>query len=110
MNYSGVGNVAVQYAKHVLNVRRVIGIAGSPAKCKWLRSIGADVALCYKSLSFADELADAGQVGGGIDCFFDNVGGEILDMVLPLMKPHGRISAVGAMAGTLFIPFPPSCI
>jgi NADPH-dependent curcumin reductase CurA len=49
----------VQYAKNVLGVEHVIAIAGSQAKCDWLRSIGADVAINYKSPSFEKDLADA---------------------------------------------------
>lgn len=45
--YRAVGNVAVQYAKKVLGVSRVVGIAGSQEKCEWLLKIGADAALNY---------------------------------------------------------------
>lgn len=57
--FSSVGNVAVQYAKKVLNIRRVVGIAGSDEKCKWLKSIGADAALNYKSSAFEKDLKEA---------------------------------------------------
>lgn len=54
-----MGNVAVQYAKKVLNIRRVVGIAGSDEKCKWLKSIGTDAALNYKSSAFEKDLKEA---------------------------------------------------
>jgi NADPH-dependent curcumin reductase CurA len=49
----------VQYAKNVLGVKHLIAIAGSQAKCDWLRSIGADAAIDYKSPSFEKDLTDA---------------------------------------------------
>ena len=55
----GVGNVVVQLAKNVFGVKRVIGIAGTDAKCKWLKSIGADEAVNYKSATFSEDLEKA---------------------------------------------------
>ena len=49
----------MQYAKNVLGIKHVVAIAGSQSKCEWLLSIGADVAVNYKSSSFEKELADA---------------------------------------------------
>ena len=54
--FSAVGNVAVQYAKKVLGVKRVVGIAGTEEKCEWVRSIGADAAVNYKSPTFSQDL------------------------------------------------------
>lgn len=59
MLHRAIGNVVVQYAKKVLGVAHVVAIAGSQQKCDWLRSIGADAAVNYKSSSFAKDLADA---------------------------------------------------
>ncbi|EJD02362.1 NAD-binding protein, partial [Fomitiporia mediterranea MF3/22] len=88
-----VGNVAVQYAKKVMGIKRVVGIAGSEEKCKWVKSIGADDAVNYKSPTFAEDLAKA--TPDKVDSFFDNVGGKALDEVLNRMNPNGIIAAVG---------------
>ncbi|KAF9894011.1 hypothetical protein FE257_008982 [Aspergillus nanangensis] len=79
------GSMVVQIAKHILGAGSVIGIAGSDQKC-----------LNYKSPSFAKDLRDA--TDANVDVYFDNVGGEILDMMLPLMALHGRIAACGAIS------------
>ena len=55
----------VQYAKKVIGVSRVVGIAGSQEKCDWLQKIGADAAVNYKSKTFAEDLKNA--VPDGID-------------------------------------------
>lgn len=91
-----VGSVAVQIAKHVLKCRKVIGIAGSDAKCKWVESLGADVCLNYKSSTFEDELKRAAD--GFVEVYFDNVGGRILDLMLKLLQKDGRVAACGAVA------------
>ncbi|EJD02772.1 NAD-binding protein, partial [Fomitiporia mediterranea MF3/22] len=91
-----VGNVAVQFAKKVMGVKRVVGIAGTDEKCKWLKSIGADEAVNYKSPTFAEDLKNA--TPDKVDSFFDIVGGSVLDEVMKRMKPHGVICAVGLMA------------
>ncbi|EJD03062.1 NAD-binding protein [Fomitiporia mediterranea MF3/22] len=91
-----VGNVAIQYAKKVLGLARVVGIAGTDEKCTWLKSIGADEAINYKSATFAQDLVKA--TPDKVDLYFDNVGGSILDEMLTRMKPHGRVCLVGAMA------------
>ncbi|EJD02363.1 NAD-binding protein [Fomitiporia mediterranea MF3/22] len=88
-----VGNVAVQYAKEVMGIKRVVGIAGSEEKCKWLKSIGTDEAVNYKSTTFNEDFAKA--TPDKVDSFFDNVGGTILDEVLGRMNPKGKIAAVG---------------
>ncbi|EJD02775.1 NAD-binding protein [Fomitiporia mediterranea MF3/22] len=91
-----VGNVAVQFAKKVMGVKRVVGIAGTDEKCKWLKSIGADEAVNYKSPRFTEDLEKA--TPEKVDLFLDNVGGSILDEVMMRMNPHGAICIVGIMA------------
>ncbi|KAE9407995.1 NAD(P)-binding protein [Gymnopus androsaceus JB14] len=91
------GNVVVQLAKHVFKASKVIAIAGSDDKCEWLKKIGADVALNYKSPSFSADLAQAAKPSY-VDCYFDNVGGSILNACLSLIKKHGRVAACGAIA------------
>ncbi|KAF9078815.1 NAD(P)-binding protein [Rhodocollybia butyracea] len=91
------GNVAVQLAKNVFKASKVIAIAGSDEKCEWLKKIGADVALNYKSSSFHSDLAAAAGPSF-VDCYFDNVGGDILDTCLTLIKKNGRVAACGAIS------------
>jgi len=91
-----VGSVAVQVAKNMLGCKKVIGIAGTDAKCKWVESLGADICLNYKSATFEDELIKATE--GFVEVFFDNAGGKILDMMLKRVKQGGRVAACGAIA------------
>ncbi|KAI9834749.1 MAG: hypothetical protein M1819_002835 [Sarea resinae] len=91
-----VGSMVVQIAKHMVGCKRVIGIAGSDDKCRWAKSLGADECLNYKSNSFTQDLIKATH--GYADVYFDNVGGDILDLVLTRMKRFGRIAACGAIA------------
>ncbi|KAL5528347.1 QOR1_2 [Sanghuangporus sanghuang] len=94
-----LGCVAVQYAKKVLNVKRVVAIAGTDEKCEWVKSIGADEAANYKSLTFVKDIETATL--DKADLFLDIVGGSILDEVLMRMKTHGIICEAGAMAKTV---------
>lgn len=55
----GVGTVAVQLAKHVFGAKKVIAIVGSNEKAEFVRNLGADVALNYKSPQFELELVEA---------------------------------------------------
>jgi NADPH-dependent curcumin reductase CurA len=76
---------------------RAIGIAGGPEKCKWLvDELGYDAAIDYKSKSFRKDLAAA--VPNGIDVFFDNVGGPVLETALFLMNLKGRVVCCGAVS------------
>lgn len=76
---------------------RVIGIAGGEDKCAWLKSeLGFDEALNYKDAKFAEKFRAATK--GMIDVYFDNVGGEILDLALARAKPHARFVMCGAIS------------
>lgn len=90
------GSMVVQIAKKMLGCKRVIGIAGSDQKCRWVESLGAAVCLNYKNESFKEELVNATQ--GFVQVYFDNVGGEILDMVLSRMAKRGRVAACGTIS------------
>lgn len=92
----GVGSLAVQIAKNVIGCKRVVGIAGSDEKCRWVERLGADICLNYKSKDFHEKLTEATQ--GFVEVYFDNVGGEILDFMLTRVKKDGRIAACGATA------------
>ncbi|KOS18240.1 putative NADP-dependent oxidoreductase [Escovopsis weberi] len=89
------GSVAGQIAK--LNGARVIGIAGGAEKCKWLtEELGFDVALDYKAPDFAEKFQEA--TPNFIDVYFDNVGGEILNMCLQRAKEHARFVMCGGIS------------
>jgi NADPH-dependent curcumin reductase CurA len=91
-----VGSMVVQLAK--ARGGRVIGIAGGPDKCRYLtQRLGADVAVDYKNADLAAEVAAAAPQG--IDVFFDNIGGEILDVALANLAPaNARIAICGAIS------------
>ncbi|NML92712.1 NADP-dependent oxidoreductase [Novosphingobium olei] len=75
---------------------RVVGIAGGPAKCRFLtETLGADLAIDYKGEDVAARLA---QIEGGVHAYFDNVGGPLLDAVLPNMAHYGRVAVCGMVA------------
>ena len=90
-----VGSVVGQIAK--IKGCQVIGIAGGADKCRYVRdTLGFDGCVDYKAGGLADKLAAA--CPKGIDVYFENVGGEILDMVLPQMNQFGRIPVCGLIS------------
>lgn len=77
---------------------RVVGIAGSDEKCNWItKDLSYDAAVNYKQPDWKEKLAAA--VPNGIDIDFENVGGEIMQTVLGLMKLHGRVVVCGLISG-----------
>lgn len=90
------GSMVVQIAKQIVGCKRVIGIAGGEKKCAWVKSLGADECVDYKSASFEQDLVKATE--GFVEVYFDNVGGPILDLMLSRVKRFGRIAACGAVA------------
>lgn len=90
-----VGSVVAQIAK--LKGCRAVGIAGGPQKCRYLvDELGIDAAVDYKAGNLAADLKAA--CPQGVDVYFENVGGEILDAVLPLMNTFGRIPLCGLIS------------
>lgn len=90
-----VGSVVGQIAK--IKGCRVIGIAGGADKCKWIvNDLGFDAAIDYKSDDVAKALRAAAP--SGVDIYFDNVGGDILDIVLTNIAMHARIVICGAIS------------
>jgi NADPH-dependent curcumin reductase CurA len=90
-----VGSVVGQIAK--IKGCRVIGIAGGKDKCDWLTSeLGFDAAVDYKDGAVFKALRAAAP--DGIDVYFDNVGGDILEACLPQMNLRGRIACCGAIS------------
>lgn len=91
-----VGSHVGQLAKNVVGLT-VIGIAGSDEKCKWLvDELGFDHAINYKTENVAAALRKAAPKG--IDCYFDNVGGDISSTVIYQMKEFGRIAVCGSIS------------
>ncbi len=91
----GVGSVATQIAK-ILGLR-VVGIAGGKEKRKWLLDDAKiEGAIDHRSEDVAARL-DA-LCPKGIDIYFDNVGGPLLDVALERLRPHGRIVLCGGTA------------
>jgi NADPH-dependent curcumin reductase CurA len=89
---SSVGSIAGQIAK--MQGARVIGIAGSRDKCAWVTDdLGFDACIDYKREDVATRLKDLAPKG--IDVFFDNVGGELLDTVLRRIAMQARIVLCG---------------
>jgi NADPH-dependent curcumin reductase CurA len=88
----GVGSMATQIAR--AHGCRVVGIAGGPEKCAWLQEyLGCDVAIDYKNANVATSLPAA--CPDGIDIYFDNVGGAMLDTVLQHLADGARVVICG---------------
>lgn len=86
------GSTVVQIAK--ARGCRVIALVGNAEKAELVRSLGADAVIDYRATpDIAQEIGDVAPEG--IDVFFDNVGGETLEAVLPLMRDHGRVAVCG---------------
>jgi hypothetical protein len=89
------GSVAGQIAK--IQGARVIGIAGTPDKCSWLTGeLGFDHAVNYRTEDVGARLDEL--CPDGIDVFFDNVGGAILDAVLRRLALGARLALCGAIS------------
>jgi NADPH-dependent curcumin reductase len=90
-----VGSVVGQIAK--IKGCRAVGIAGGPEKCRYVtEELGFDACVDYKAGNLAADLKAAAPKG--IDVNFENVGGEILDTVLPQMNLFGRIPVCGLIS------------
>jgi hypothetical protein len=90
-----VGSLVGQIGK--IRGARVVGIAGGAEKCAWVcDELGFDACIDYKSDELSSKLRE--HCPGGIDVYFDNVGGPILQAALFAMKQGGRISCCGAVS------------
>jgi NADPH-dependent curcumin reductase CurA len=90
-----VGQTVGQLAK--IKGCRAVGIAGGPQKCDWVvRELGFDACIDYKSGPIKDGLK--AHCANGVDVYFDNVGGEILDAVLTRLNRKARIVICGAIS------------
>ncbi|XP_045448867.1 prostaglandin reductase 1-like [Melitaea cinxia] len=90
-----VGSVVGQIAK--IKGCKVIGFAGSDDKVKWLEEeLGFDKAFNYKTVDVQSVLKTAAPKG--VDCYFDNVGGEISSLIIAQMNKFGRVSVCGSIS------------
>jgi NADPH-dependent curcumin reductase len=90
-----VGSLVGQIAK--MRGCRVVGIAGGPEKCRYMREdLGFDAALDHRAPDLADRLADA--CPKGIDIYFENVGGHVWKAVFPLLNTFARVPVCGLVA------------
>ena len=90
-----VGSIVGQIGK--IKGCRVVGIAGSEEKCKWIvEELGFDEAINYKTENIRAGLKRT--CPNGIDVYFENVGGETLDAVLALINQGARISVCGMIS------------
>lgn len=90
-----VGSLVGQIGK--IKGCRVVGIAGTDEKCRWItEALGFDAAINYKTEPFRERLQK--HCPDGIDVYFDNVGGEILDAVLSLINVRARIVICGTIS------------
>ncbi len=90
-----VGNLVGQIGK--LKGAKVFGIAGGREKCEWLvNKVGFDACLDYKAGKLGKAISET--CTKGVDVYFDNVGGNILQSALFNMNQHGRIVCCGAVS------------
>lgn len=93
-----VGSLVAQFGKRA--GCRVVGIAGGASKCAFLtETLGLDAAVDYRAYPTVEGLRAAIDAAtGGVDIYFDNVGGMVTDAVIPLIKLRARIVICGAIA------------
>jgi NADPH-dependent curcumin reductase CurA len=90
------GSTVGQIAK-IKGAGRVIGIAGGPEKCSWIvDELGFDAAIDYKGQDVSARLRE--EAPDGINLYFDNVGGEILDACLAQLAMRARVVVCGAIS------------
>jgi NADPH-dependent curcumin reductase CurA len=91
----GVGSLVVQIAR-ARGCAPVVGIAGGPEKCALMRDLGADHMIDYHSEDVAERIG--ALFPDGIDVYFDNVGGEILEAALEHLAPRARVVLCGSIS------------
>ncbi|GAA3698044.1 NADP-dependent oxidoreductase [Oceanisphaera sediminis] len=90
-----VGSMVAQIGK--LKGCHVVAVAGGAEKCRYaLERLGVDACIDHKAADFADQLAAA--CPHGIDVYYENVGGKVLDAVLPLLNTGARIPVCGLIS------------
>lgn len=91
----GVGTIALQLAANVAGCD-VVGIAGGPEKCAAIRQLGCRDAIDYKAGDLGARIDAA--CPDGVDLYFDNVGGEMLQTVLDRLAMHARVVLCGSIS------------
>jgi NADPH2:quinone reductase len=94
---SGIGTAAIQMAAAL--GQRVFTTAGGPEKCAVCRSLGADIAVNYKSEDFVEVIQKA-TGGRGVDVILDMVGGDYVPRNLDALAEHGRLVFISYLRGT----------
>jgi NADPH-dependent curcumin reductase CurA len=90
-----VGSAVGQIAK--IKGARAVGIAGGPAKCRYVvEELGFDACVDYKAASFIADLEAA--TPKGVDVYFENVGGAVLDAVIPRFNAFARMPLCGLVS------------
>lgn len=90
-----VGSVVGQLAK--LQGCRAVGIAGGRKKCDYaVKQLGFDACVDYKAGKLLEDLKAA--CPGGVDCYFENVGGEVMDTAFRLLNPFSRVALCGMIS------------
>jgi NADPH-dependent curcumin reductase len=85
---------------------RVVGIAGGPEKCAYaVDELGFDACLDHRAPDFAEQLSKAAPEG--IDIYFENVGGRVLDAVIPLLNANARVPVCGLVSQYNAVGLPP---
>ena len=96
---SGAGGATGSVSGMIAKIKgcRVVGIAGGREKCEWLTKVACfDAAIDYKNENVATALTR--HCPKGIDVYFDNVGGDILDDALARLSHHARVVLCGAIS------------
>ena len=76
---------------------RVVGVAGGPDKCAYaVKELGLDACIDHRAADFADQLAQA--CPDGVDVYFENVGGKVLEAVAPLLNARARVPVCGLVS------------
>lgn len=99
---SGVGNAAIQIAKHL--GAKVIATSGSEEKCRRLRQLGVDVTVDVSENDFVAEVMRVTE-NRGVDVVLEMIGGEVYQKSLQVLAPGGRLFSIGGAFGP--IPDPP---
>ncbi|AAS54131.1 AGL360Wp [Eremothecium gossypii ATCC 10895] len=95
-----VGSLCIQLALNVYKASKVIAVAGGAEKVKYVESFGQQVVgVDYKDPEFKKNLLAASGGANTVDYFIDNVGGDILDIGIDLLKVHAVITACGSISG-----------
>ncbi|CAO1614870.1 unnamed protein product [Parajaminaea phylloscopi] len=94
------GGLVIQLAK-LKGASYVVGVAGGPEKKRYVvEQLGADECIDYRDADYERQIAKlSDREEGGIDLYFDNVGGSTLDAALLAMNPAGRVACCGAISG-----------